>query len=151
MLNNIGGIKMAKKIFVNLPIKDVNKSKQFFTKLGFEYNAQFSNENALCLKIAENIYTMLLVETFFKTFIDNKAISDAQKSTEVLMAIDASSREEVDDLIEKVEAAGGKEFRKASDHGWMYGRAFEDLDGHIWEVLFMDESKMPEEMKNKGS
>jgi uncharacterized protein len=140
---------MAKQIFVNLPIKNVNKSKEFFTELGFEYNPQFSNENALCMKIGENIYAMLLVEKFFKTFTENKDISDAKKSTEVLIAIDSSSREEVDNLIEKVEEAGGKEFRKASDHGWMYGRAFEDLDGHVWEVLFMDKSKMPKEMKQK--
>jgi uncharacterized protein len=141
---------MAEQIFVNLPIKDVNKSKEFFTELGFEYNPQFSNENALCMKIGKNIYAMLLVEKFFKTFTADKGISDATKSTEVLIAIDAESREEVDSLIEKVEKAGGKEFRKVSDHGWMYGRAFEDLDGHVWEILFMDESKMPEEMKQKG-
>jgi uncharacterized protein len=141
---------MPKQIFVNLAIKDVNKSKEFFKKLGFEFNPQFSDENALCIIIGENIYAMLLVEKFFKTFTENKEISDATKSTEVLIAIDAESREEVDNIIEKVEQAGGKEFRKASDHGWMYGRAFEDLDGHIWEVIFMDVAKMPEEMKNKG-
>jgi uncharacterized protein len=141
---------MAKQIFVNLPIKDVHISKKFFKSLGFEFNPQFSNENALCMIVGENIYVMLLVEKFFKTFTADKEISDATKSTEVLIAIDAESRESVDSLIEKAVHAGGKEFRKVSDHGWMYGRAFEDVDGHVWEVMYMDESKMPKEMKDKG-
>jgi uncharacterized protein len=142
---------MVKQIFVNLPIKDIAKSTGFFTNLGFKLNLEFSDENALCVIIGKNIYAMLLVEKFFKTFTENKEISDAKSSTEVLIAMDASSREEVDYLIEKVVESGGREFRKVSDHGWMYGRAFEDLDGHIWEVLFMDESKMPEEMKKKSA
>jgi uncharacterized protein len=140
---------MPKKIFVNLPIKDVNKSKEFFKTLGFDFNPQFSDKNAICIIVAENIYAMLLVEKFFKTFTENKQIVDATKSTEVLIAIDAESREEVDNLIEKAVKAGGKEFRNVSDHGWMYGRAFEDLDGHVWEVMYMDKSKMPDEMKNR--
>jgi len=142
---------MPKQIYVNLPIKDVNRSRDFFKTLGFDFNPQFSDENALCVIIGDNIYAMLLVEKFFKTFIENKIISDAKNRTEVLIAIDALSRKAVDEMINNAEKAGGKEFRKASDHGWMYGRAFEDLDGHIWEVLFMDESKMPNEMKKKGS
>ena len=139
---------MAKQIFVNLPVKYLNKSIAFFTKLGFKFNPQFTDENATCMIIEENIFAMLLVEKFFKTFI-KKEIADAKKSTEVLVALAVESREKVDELVSKVIKAGGKEPREPQDHGWMYGRAFEDLDGHIWEVFYMDESKMPREMKNK--
>ena len=139
---------MAKQIFVNLPIKDLNKSIAFFTKLGFKFNPQFTDENATCMIIGENMFAMLLVEKFFKTFI-KKEIADAKKSTEVLVALAVESREKVDELVSRVIKAGGKEPREPQDHGWMYGRAFEDLDGHIWEVFYMDESKMPEEMKKK--
>lgn len=141
---------MAKQIFVNLPVKDLNKTIKFFTKLGFKFNPQFTDENATCMIIGENIFTMLLVEKFFKGFIPGKEITDTSKSKEVLMGITAESREEVDEMIDKVVALGGKEYREPADHGWMYGRAFQDFDGHIWEVFYMDESRMPEEMKNKG-
>ncbi len=141
---------MTKQIYVNLPVKDLNKSKEFFAKLGFSLNPQFTDENAACLIIGENIYTMLLLEKFFKTFTVHKEISDTRKSTEVLIAINAESREEVDEMIKNAVESGGKEFREAQDFGWMYSRAFEDLDGHIWEVLYMNEEEMPEEMKNKS-
>ena len=141
---------MTKKIFVNLPVKDLNKSVEFFTKLGFTFNPQFTDENATCMIISENIFAMLLVKKFFKTFIPNKEISDAKSSTEVINAVSVDSREEVNEMVEKAISAGGKEFRIVQDHGWMYGRTFEDLDSHIWEIFFMDESKMPEEMKNKN-
>jgi len=134
---------MAKQIFVNLPVKDLNKTIKFFTKLGFKFNPRFTDENAACMIIGKNIFAMLLVERFFKTFI-KKEIANASKTTEVLLALTAESREEVDETINKVIGAGGKEVREAQDHGWMYGRAFEDLDGHIWETFYMDESKMPE-------
>ena len=134
---------MAKQIFVNLPVKDLNKTIKFFTKLGFKFNPKFTDENATCMIIGKNIFAMLLVERFFKTFI-KKEIANASKTTEVLLALTAESREEVDEMISKVIGAGGKETREAQDHGWMYGRAFEDLDGHIWEIFYMDESKMPE-------
>lgn len=134
---------MATKIFVNLPVKNLEKSKEFFTKLGYSFNPQFTNDKGACLIINEgSIYAMLLQEEFFKTFT-NKEIADATKTTEVLLAIDAESRQKVDEMIEKATAAGGKEPRKKQDEGWMYSRAFEDIDGHIWEVLYMDESKMP--------
>ena len=133
---------MAKQIFVNLPVKDLNKTIKFFTKLGFKFNPKFTDENATCMIIGKNIFAMLLVERFFKTFI-KKEIANASKTTEVLLALTAESREEVDEMISKVIKAGGKEAREAQDHGWMYGRAFEDLDGHIWEIFYMDESKMP--------
>ena len=121
---------MAKQIFVNLPVKDLNKTIKFFTKLGFKFNPKFTDENATCMIIGKNIFVMLLVERFFKTFI-KKEIANTSKT------------KEVDEMISKVIKAGGKEAREAQDHGWMYGRAFEDLDGHIWEIFYMDESKMP--------
>ena len=130
---------MAKQIFVNLPVKDLNKTKDFFSKLGFTFNPQFTDENAACMIIGENIYAMLLVEKFFKSFTP-KAISDAMTTTEVLIAIDTESREKVDEMINNAIKAGGMEPRAPQDHGWMYGRSFQDLDGHIWEVLYMDES-----------
>jgi len=141
---------MAKQIFVNLPVKDLNKTKKFFSKLGFTFNPRFTDQNAVCMIIGENIYAMLLVKKFFKTFTADKEISDTKRTTEVLNALSVDSRDAVDEMIEKAIDAGGREFRKAQDYGWMYGRAFEDLDGHIWEVFYMDESKMPEEMKNKN-
>src|SRR3989344_1679197 len=98
--------------------------------------------------IGKNIFAMLLVEKFFKTFTP-KEIVDAKKSTEVLLALAVDSREEVDEMVTKAIKAGGREPRKAQDHGWMYGRSLEDINGHIWEVFHMDLGKMPEEMKNK--
>lgn len=134
---------MIKQIFVNLPVKDLSKSIDFFKKLGFSFNAEFTDENATCMIIGDNIFAMLLVEKFFKEFLRNKEISDATKTTEVLLALSVEGREKVDEMMKKVVAAGGKEAREAQDYGWMYARAFEDIDGHIWEVFFMDESKKP--------
>jgi len=133
---------MAKQIFINLPVKDLKKSMVFFEKLGFSFNMQFTDDSAACLMIGKNIYAMLLLEKFFKTFT-NKEIADAKKTTEVLIAIDAESREEVDEMIRKAVDAGGATYRNPQDHGWMYGHSFADLDGHQWEVLHMDESQMP--------
>ncbi|MBI2508119.1 VOC family protein [Candidatus Woesearchaeota archaeon] len=134
---------MVKQIFVNLAVKDLNKAINFFTKLGFKFNPKFTDQNATCMIISENIFAMLLVEKFFKTFT-KKEITDAKKNTEVLLALSVETRKEVDDLIKKAIKCGGKEPRGPQDHGWMYGRAFEDIDGHIWEIFHMDESKMPE-------
>lgn len=128
---------MASKIFVNLPVKDLEKSKAFFGKLGYTFNAQFTNENAASMVISDDIYVMLLVEPFFRTFI-SKEIVDAKKSTEVLVALSFDSRDEVDAMLTKALAAGGQEPREAQDHGFMYSRAFEDPDGHIWEAFWMD-------------
>src|SRR3989344_4370267 len=139
---------MVKQIFVNLPVKDLNKTMDFFTNIGFEFNSQFTDENATCMIIGENIFAMLLVEKFFKKFTP-KEISDAKKSTEVLLALAVDSREEADEMMAKAIKAGGREPREPQDHGWMYSRAFEDINGHIWEVFFMDMDKMPQEMKNK--
>jgi predicted lactoylglutathione lyase len=133
---------MAKQIFVNLPVKDLNKSIWFFGKLGYKFNPQFTNEKATCMIIGENIFAMLLTESFFKTFTQ-KELCDSKKFTETIIALSQSSREEVDNLVNKAVKAGGTEPKDAQDHGWMYTRSFEDLDGHIWEILYMDEKGMP--------
>ena len=128
---------MSTKIFVNLPVKDLKRSVEFFTKLGYSFNPQFTDENATCMIISEDIYAMLLVEPFFKTFTP-KTIADAKTSTEVLVALSCESRADVESIVGKAFAAGAKNFRPAQDHGFMYQHAFEDLDGHIWEHLWMD-------------
>jgi predicted lactoylglutathione lyase len=124
---------------VNLPIKDLNKSVAFFTKLGFSFNPQFTDENATCMIIGEDIFIMLLVEKFFKSFT-KKDVCDTSKNTEAIVALYVESREKVDQMIEKAKEAGGSDPREKQDHGWMYGRSFEDIDGHLWEVFFMEES-----------
>jgi predicted lactoylglutathione lyase len=131
---------MSTKIFVNLPVKDLEKSKAFFSALGYTFNAQFTDENAACLVISEDIYAMLLLPEFFKRFT-TKEIVDGTKSTEVIIALSAESREAVDELAKRAIGAGGKQTRDVEDYGWMYGRSFEDLDGHQWETMWMDESK----------
>lgn len=128
---------MARQIYVNLPVSDLDRSRQFFTALGFGFDPKFSNENAACMRVGENIFVMLLVEHYFKTFI-NKTICDAHQSTEVLICLSCESREEVDDLVARAVAAGGKVPRDPQDFGFMYGHAFEDLDGHIWELVYME-------------
>lgn len=135
---------MITNIFVNLPVKDLNKTVEFFTKLGFTFNPQFTDENATCMIVGKDIFVMLLVEKFFKTFTE-KEISDTTKNTEAIVALSAQSREEVDQLMEKVLGAGGREARDPQDHGWMYGRSFEDINGHLWEIFYMDESAMKKE------
>ena len=131
---------MAKQIFVNLPVKDLNKTVDFFTKLGFTFNPQFTDENATCMIVGENIFVMLLVEKFYKSFIPNHEIADARKTSQVIIAIDVESRSDVDAMMDKALKAGGTKHRDADDHGWMYSKSFADLDGHVWEVLFADES-----------
>ncbi|MFI5423833.1 MAG: VOC family protein [Nitrososphaeraceae archaeon] len=135
---------MITNIFVNLPVKDLNKTVEFFTKLGFTFNPQFTDENATCMIVGKDIFVMLLVEKFFKTFT-KKEISDTTKNTEAIVALSAQSREEVDQMMEKVLGAGGREARDPQDHGWMYGRSFEDINGHLWEIFYMDESAMKKE------
>jgi len=136
---NLNHHGLKTKIFVNLSIKDLNKSVAFFTKLGFSFNPQFTDENATCMIIGEDIFIMLLVEKFFKTFT-KKGVCDTSKNTEAIVALSVESREKVDQMIEKAIEAGGSEPREKQDHGWMYGRSFEDIDGHLWEVFFMEES-----------
>jgi len=133
---------MATKIFVNLPVKDLKRSISFFTQLGFSFNPQFTDEQGTCMIIGENIFAMLLVEERFKDFT-KKPVSDARKSTEVLLALDAESREAVDTMVKNAVKAGGSVYSDPQDHGWMYGHSFADPDGHQWEILFMDESAIP--------
>lgn len=127
---------MSTQIFVNLPVKDLNKSVEFFTKLGFSFDSKFTDENATCMIVAENIYVMLLVESFFKTFTD-KEICDAKKSTEVLVCLSVESRTKLDELVNKAVAAGGTSPRPHKDYGFMYQHGFQDLEGHIWELVYM--------------
>ena len=128
---------MSRMIFVNLPVKDLTKTVEFFTRLGFEFNPQFTDENATCMVVSEQACVMLLVEPFFKTFI-NKEIADTVTHTETAIALSADSRQEVDDLYEKALAAGGAPVKEPHDEGFMYGRSFSDLDGHLWELIWMD-------------
>lgn len=128
-------------IFVNLPVKSVDASRKFFGALGFTFNEQFSNENSTCMVIEENIFAMLLEHDRFKDFI-NGEISDATKSTEVLTCLSAGSRAEVDDTLAKALAAGAKPWKPNIDMGPMYGCSFQDIDGHVWELMYMDEAAM---------
>ena len=135
---------MPKQIFVNLPVKDLKRSMDFFSNLGFSFNLQFTDEKAACLIINDgSIYAMLLTEPFFKNFT-KKEIADAAKTTEVLIALDMDSKEKVDDMVKKAIEAGGSTYADPQDHGWMYQHSFADPDGHQWELLYMDESKMPQ-------
>lgn len=134
---------MGRKIFVNLPIKDMERSQAFFRALGFEFNPQFTNEQGACMVIAEESFVMLLVEPFFQSFLRNKRIADARQTTEVLVALSCESRAEVDELVKKAVAAGGSIAREPQDHGFMYAHAFDDLDGHVWEPFWMDPAAVP--------
>jgi uncharacterized protein len=131
---------MTTQIYVNLPVKDLTRSNSFFESLGFQLNPKFSNDQASCVILGENIFAMLLVESFFKTFT-NKSICDATKSTEVLVCLSCESRARVDELVQKAIAAGGLTPRSPQDQGFMYGHGFEDLDGHIWELIYMEPGK----------
>ncbi|MFJ2701666.1 VOC family protein [Streptomyces sp. NPDC087428] len=128
---------MPQMIFVNLPVKDLETTKGFFGKLGFSFNPQFSDENTACLVISDTIFAMLMAEPRFKDFT-KKEIADASKTTEVLLALSAESREKVDELADAALAAGGSPANEPQDLGFMYGRSFQDPDHHIWEVMWMD-------------
>jgi uncharacterized protein len=128
----------VRMIFVNLPVKDLEASKRFFDQLGFEFDPQFTDEAAACMVIDQNIYAMLLTEDRFRDFIDGE-IADPD-TTEVLVALSADSREEVDSLVEKALATGGRPWKDTLEQGPMYERSFRDPDGHVWEVLYMEQS-----------
>jgi len=132
---------MGTQIYVNLPVKELNKSVEFFTKLGFKFNPMFTNENATCMIIGDDIYVMLLVEKFFKTFT-RKEICDSVKSTEVILCLSSESREKVDEMVRNAIAAGGTSPMNKQDQGWMYGHGFQDLDGHLWEIMWMDKANV---------
>lgn len=128
---------MSTKIFVNLPVKDLSRSMGFFKALGYTFNAQFTDENAACLVISDDIYAMLLVEPFFTSFT-NKAIADTATTAEAIVALGVESHARVDELVSKAVAAGGRLSTAPKDQGFMYGGGFADPDGHLWEVFHMD-------------
>ena len=130
---------MATKIFVNLPVKNLAKSIEFFTKLGYTFNPQFTDENATCMIISDDIFVMLVVEAFFKNFT-KKDIADATKSTESIICLSTDSRDAVDNLVSKAVAAGATTPNDPQDQGFMYSHGFQDLDGHLWETMYMDPS-----------
>ncbi len=130
---------MATMIFVNLPVRELPQSMDFFGKLGFTFNPQFTDATAACMVVSESIYAMLLTEAKFQSFTP-KPISDARQSTEVLIALSLDSRQAVEAMVAQAVAAGGRTYAEPNDHGFMYQHGFEDLDGHIWELFYMDPS-----------
>ena len=133
-----------KSIYVNLPVRDLKKTRAFWTALGFGFNKQFSNERALCLILSEgSMYAMLLSHEMFKSFT-NRSIAD-QNTTQVLLAIEVESKARVDQIVDTALSHGGSRYRESADHGWMYYDSFSDIDGHQWEIMFTDESKIPTE------
>jgi uncharacterized protein len=128
----------VRMIFVNLPVKDLEASKAFYGELGFGFNPEFTDDQAACMVVDDNIFVMLLVEERFKDFI-NDEIADATKATEVLNCVSADSREQVDELVQRAIGAGGKPWKPTLEEGPMYGGSFQDLDGHVWEVLHMEQ------------
>jgi hypothetical protein len=127
---------MSRQIFVNLPVKHLATSVDFFAALGFDFNPRFTNDKGTCMVVAENISVMLLVESFFQTFTDRR-IADPREQTGALVCLSCQSDAEVDDLVARAVAAGGRAYRSPQDHGFMYGHGFEDPDGHIWELVHM--------------
>ena len=130
---------MARKIFVNLAVKDLGKSVEFFTKLGFSFDPRFTDEQATCMIVSDEAFVMLLVESRFKDFT-KKELADPRTHTEAILAVSAESRAQVDELADKALDAGGSPANDPIDMGFMYGRSFQDLDGHIWEAMWMDPS-----------
>jgi predicted lactoylglutathione lyase len=134
---------MARSIFVNLPVKDLKKSMLFFAQLGFHFDPQFTDDNAACMIVGEGSYVMLLMEAFFQGFT-NKAVVNAHASTEVIIALSADSRADVDTLVNHALAIGGSPCNEPQELGFMYSRSFYDTDGHLWEVVWMDMTAMPQ-------
>ena len=127
---------MARQIYINLPVKDLKKSIEFFTKLDFNFNAQFSNEDATCMIVDDNIFVMLLTEPFFKGFT-KKEIPETSKNAQVILCLSSESKDKVDELVNKAVSAGGVAAAEKQDQGFMYGWGFQDLDGHMWETVWM--------------
>ena len=130
---------MNRQIFINLATKNISKARDFFGELGFQFNADYSNEDACCVIIADNISVMLLSESHFKNFTD-KSICDSKSSVESLLCISCESRDEIDNMVLKAKSLGASVPREPQDNGFMYGHGFDDLDGHTWELMFMDQS-----------
>ncbi|MBX3103123.1 MAG: VOC family protein [Bacteroidetes bacterium] len=137
-------MKKVQSIFVNLPVADIARARQFWTSLGFQFNEQFSDDKALCLVLNEgSIYAMLLARPYFQTFT-HRPLADGS-TTQVLLAIQMDSREQAMELVQQALADGATRYREATDYGWMYQDSFADPDGHQWEVLFMDPTQIPED------
>ena len=136
--------KHSRKIFVNLAVRDLEKSKAFFSNLGFEFEPRFTDDKAACMIISDHAFVMLLMEPFFKGFT-KRELCDTRKHTEALLALSCTSRAQVDEMVKKAVAAGGQHAMDSQDHGFMYGWSFYDLDGHHWEVMWMDESAVPQQ------
>ena len=134
----------SRKLFVNLPVRDLERSKTFFSSLGFTFNRQFTDEKAACMVISDEAYAMLVTEPFFRTFTQRE-ICPSTTHTEALFAISCDSRAEVDRMVNQAIGAGGKPAMPPLDHGFMYGSSFYDPDGHHWEVLWMDPSTIKAE------
>jgi predicted lactoylglutathione lyase len=138
------GDRMPKQIFVNLPVRDLARAKAFYEAVGAVNNPQFSDETAACMVVSDTIYVMLLTHAKW-AFFTKKPIADAHQASEVMLALSAESHQAVDDLVKAAAAHGGKaDVNPPQDHGFMYGRSFEDVDGHIWETMFMDMTQMPQ-------
>ncbi|MGI8512059.1 MAG: VOC family protein [Solirubrobacteraceae bacterium] len=125
-------------MFLNLPVNDLEASRGFFAELGFEFNPDFSDDDAACMIVDENIFVMLLTQHRFRDFI-NGEIADATSTTEAITCLSADSREHVDETVAQAIAAGGKAWKPAMEEGPMYGGSFQDLDGHVWELMHMDQ------------
>ncbi|MRX66856.1 hypothetical protein SAMN06265349_102777 [Flavobacterium resistens] len=134
---------MTKQIWLNLPVKNIAKAKDFFWKIGFSFNEQHDTPSSTCMVVGEGHFVVMLFEEMLFSSFSQNALTDTKSSSEVLISIDAESREEVDELAKKVTEAGGTVFAQPEEsQGWMYGCGFADLDGHRWNVLFMDFSKL---------
>jgi uncharacterized protein len=136
---------MAMNTFINLPVKDLDKATEFFSRLGFSFDRQFTDENATRMIISDDTSVMLVVEPFFKGFIAPQEITDTSNSREVLVGLSAESRDQVDDFADRALAAGAEGLGEPEDDGFMYMRGFRDLDGHQWSFIYMDMSAIPHE------
>jgi uncharacterized protein len=133
----------TRMLFVNLAVKDLERSMSFFRGLGFEFNPQFTDNKAACMIFNEHAYAMLLTEPFFQGFT-RRSLCDTQKQNETLLALSCNSRDEVRQMVERALDSGGSKAMEPIDHGWMYAWSFYDPDGHHWEVVYMDSAAMPE-------
>jgi predicted lactoylglutathione lyase len=140
---------MNKQIYLNIPVKDLNRSIEFFTALGYTFNPDFTDEKATAMIVSPDITIMLLTEAFYKTFM-KKEIADTSKTNEMIIAVNAESREAVDNHVKKAFELGAKPVNDSYDYGWMYGWSFEDLDGHVWEVLHLDQAKYQASKEKKS-
>jgi uncharacterized protein len=134
---------MATKVFINLPVKDLEKSMSFFSNLGYQFDDHITDELAACLIISDNIFVMLLQEEYFKTFT-KKYVGDNRTFSEVLISLDAESKQAIQDIITKARQLGAHIYAEPEDHGWMYQHSLADLDGHLWEYIYVDKNSIPD-------